>query len=50
MNKKLSFYEAPTIDVLVVQCEGMVCTSPNGTNSSNQTEYLFSGPEDYDEL
>ena len=50
MNKKKSLYEAPTTDVLVVRFEGMVCTSPNGTNSSNRTEYLISGPEDYDEL
>ena len=50
MNKKKSLYEAPTTKVLVVRFEGMVCTSPNGTNSSNRTEYLISVPDDYDEL
>ena len=50
MNKKKSLYEAPTIDILEVQFEGMVCTSPNGTNSTNQTEYFTYGYDDYNEL
>lgn len=50
MTKKKLAYEAPKTESLVVRFEGMVCTSPNGTNSSNRTEYLISGPENYDEL
>ena len=50
MNKQKLTYLSPETETLVVRFEGMVCTSPNGTNSSNRTEYLISGPEDYDEL
>ena len=50
MNKEKQTYLSPETETLVVRFEGMVCTSPNGTNSSNRTEYLISGPEDYDEL
>ena len=50
MNKTKSLYEAPTTDVLVVRFEGMVCTSPNATNSTNRTEYFTYGGDDYNEL
>ena len=50
MNKKKSLYEAPTTNILVIRFEGMVCTSPNATNSTNRTEYFIYGDDDYNEL
>ena len=45
MNKIKSLYEAPTIDILVVQFEGMVCTSP-GFSDSMKNEYFGYDPEE----
>ena len=50
MNKIKSLYEVPTINIFEVRLEGMVCTSPNGTNSTNRTEYFTYGNDDYNEL
>ena len=50
MKKKKLIYEAPEAEILVVRFEGMVCTSPNGTNSENRTEYFTYGDDDYKEL
>ena len=50
MNKKKLIYAQPDCDLFVVRFEGMVCTSPNGTNSKNRTEYFTYGDDDYKEL
>ncbi len=46
MNKIKSLYEAPTIDILEVRFEGMVCTSP--WDPKNHTENVI--PDPYEEL
>ena len=45
MNKKLSLYEAPTIDILEVRFEGMVCTSPGSRGVAGD---VFDGSNTYD--
>ena len=34
MNEK-QFYTSPEVDVLVVRFEGVICTSPNGTEEGS---------------
>lgn len=43
MNKIKSLYEAPTIDVLVVQFEGAILTGSDDVNQSNHTRYFDGG-------
>ena len=50
MNKEKQTYLSPETETLVVRFEGMVCTSPYGTNSTNRTEYFTYGDDDYNEL
>ena len=47
MNKKKSLYEAPTIDVLVVQFEGAILTGSNNAQSMEMPSFFEDAEEDW---
>ena len=49
MNKIKSLYEAPTIDILVVQFEGAILTGSDELNPKNWTAGQSDWFEDYDD-
>ena len=47
MNKIKSLYEAPTIDVLVVQFEGAILTGSNNAQSMEMPYFIEDEAEDW---
>ena len=47
MNKKLSLYEAPTIDVLVVRLEGGILTGSNNAQSMEILSFIEDEEENW---